>query len=196
MNKGLTFLSREKQLEQMCHLYSQRQHVVIVGPAGIGKTALLRQLRQVHPLLYCEETSSLRRICDGIERQLGWNHCKLNLVERKNRLLACLGRRAELVAFDHVALTPPRVSRFMASLGDQIPIWIICRSTLRGAIGHVWEHLYKFTRVEIPPLSPSETRRLIYRAVSEGHIQPDSRAHARELHGIERGAIRAFSKSF
>jgi hypothetical protein len=136
----------------------------------------------------------LRPICDSIERQLGWNHCKLNIVQRKNRLLTCLGRRAKPVAFDHVALTPPRVSRFMARLGDQIPIWIICRSTLRGAIGHVWEHLYKFTRVEIPPLSPSETRRLICRAVNEGHIQPDSRVHARELHRMSKGNPRVLEE--
>jgi len=50
-------------------------------------------------MLLCEESSSLRRICDSLERQLGWTHGKLNVVERKNRLLAYLERRGEPVAF-------------------------------------------------------------------------------------------------
>lgn len=128
--------------------------MLIVGAAGIGKTALLRQVRQRCPVLLCDETLSLCGICDDIERQLGWAHYKLNVIERKNRLLAYLGRRGGSVAFDHVALTPPRVARSMGNLGEQIPIWIACRSDQPPEIGNVWQHLYKFTRVEIAPTSP------------------------------------------
>lgn len=187
MNKSLAFFGRDKQLKQLRRLYAQRKHVLVVGPAGIGKTALLRQIRQTCPVLLCEETSSLRRICDGIERQLGWNHYKLKVVERKNRLLAYLGRRGEPVAFDHVALTPPRISQFMGALGEQIPIWISCRSSVSTAIGHVWQHLYKFERIEISPLTAAETRRLILAAVAAGNIQKNARDHIRELHRMSRG---------
>jgi DNA mismatch repair protein MutS len=38
-------------------------------------------------MLVCEESSSLRRICDSLESQLGWTHFKLTVIERKNRLL-------------------------------------------------------------------------------------------------------------
>ena len=190
MNKSLAFLGREKQIDQLQSLHLQRKHVLMVGRVGIGKTALLRQVRQRCPLLLCEETSSLRRICDGLERQLGWAHYKLNVVERKNRLLAYLGRRGEPVAFDHVARTPPRVARFMEMLGEQIPIWIACRSDQPDAIGHVWQHLYNFMRIEIPPLKPAETRRLILEAVAAGNIQSDARKHIRELHRMSEGVPR------
>lgn len=187
MNNSLAFFGREKQIEQLRSLHLRRRHVLLVGPAGIGKTALLRQVRQRCPVLLCEETSSLRRICDGLERQLGWAHRKLNVIERKNRLLAYLDRRGEPVAFDHVALTPPRVARFMGKLGDQIPIWIACRSDQAPEIGNVWEYLYKFTRVELPPLKAAETRRLILEAVAAGNIQSDARRHISELHRMSAG---------
>jgi hypothetical protein len=187
MNDSGVFVGRARETVQLRRLYVQRKHVLIVGPAGIGKTALLRQVSQTCPLSLCEETSSLRRICDSMERQLGSNHSKLNIVETKNRLLAYLGRRGEPVAFDHVALTPPRVSRFMATLSERIPIWIACRSSISEAIGHVWQHLYKFARVEIPPLTASETRRLILEAVAARNIQKDAREHFRELHRMSGG---------
>jgi hypothetical protein len=187
VNKRFAFFGREKEIERLRSFHFLRKHVLVVGPAGIGKTALLRQLRQRCPVLICEETSSLRRICDSLERQLGWTHRKLNVVERKNRLLAYLGRRAEPVAFDHVALTPPTVARFMGKLGELIPVWIACRSDRPDEIGNIWEHLYKFTRVEIPPLKAAETRRLILQAIEEKNIQSDARQHIRELHRMSEG---------
>lgn len=127
MNKSLAFFGRQALLENLFVLYAQRKHVLVVGIEGIGKTALLRQVNHSCPMLVCVKTSSLRRIYDSLERQLDWSHYKLNGVERKNRLLAYLERRGEPVAFDQVALTPPRVARFVGRLADHLPVWIACR---------------------------------------------------------------------
>ena len=190
MNKTLAFFGREKELRQLARLYAERRHVLIVGPPGIGKTALLRQVRQHCPMLLCEETSSLRRICDGIERQLGWRHYKMNVIERKNRLLTYAERRGEPVALDHVALTPPRVSRFIEHLAERVPVWIACRSTLSDGIGHVWQHLYKFTRIELPPLTLAETCTLIEHACALENIQSDARRHITQLYRLSRDNLR------
>jgi hypothetical protein len=187
MNKSLAFFGREKLLEQLRRLYQEKKHVLIVGPAGIGKTAILRQLRQVCPFLHCEETSSLRRIADGLERQLGWTHRKLNVIERKNRLLAYLTKRGEPVAFDHLSSTVPRIAQFIRRLGEAIPVWISCRSSQPPDIGHVWQHIYNYTRIEVPPLTTRETQRLISEAISAGNIQPDARRHMNELHRLSKG---------
>jgi hypothetical protein len=187
VNKSFAFFGRKREIDKLRALYALRKHVLIVGPAGIGKTALLRQIRQRCPILVCEETSSLRRICDSLEQQLGWCHHKLNVIERKNRLLAYLIRRGEPVAFDHVTHTAPRVARFVAHLAEQIRVWIACRSDRPHEIGHIWPELYKFTRVELLPLTELETRMLIEEAVAQGNIQADARKHAKELHGMSRG---------
>ena len=141
-------------------------------------------------MLLCEETSGLRRICDSLERQLGWTHYELNLVERKNRLIANLERRGEPVAFDQVALIPPRIARFIGRLADHIPVWIACRSDHSEEIGRIWEHLYKFTRIELPPLTRAETSALIENAVAQSNIQADAREHIAHLHHLSKGIPR------
>ena len=177
MIKSFAFFGRKREIGELLTLRALGKHVLIVGPAGIGKTALLRHIRQYSPLLMCEETSSLRRICDGLEWQLGWAHQKLNLIERKNRLLVYLLRCGKPAVFDHVSRATPRIARFIADLGEQIPIWIACRSDKSPDIGHIWPDLYKFSRVEISPLTEIETRALIVEAVAQGNIQGDAREH-------------------
>jgi hypothetical protein len=194
MNKSFAFFGREREVNELRSLHALRKHVVIVGSAGVGKTALLRQVQQHCALLICEETSSLRRIGDSLERQLGWTHHKLNVIERKNRLLAYLIRRGELVAFDHLAHTPPKVARLIAHLGERIPIWIACRSDGPHDIGHVWPELYKFVRVKLPPLTETETRVLIDEAVAQGNIQPNARKHVDELHRMSGGNPRVLEE--
>jgi hypothetical protein len=135
VNKSLAFFGREREIDELRTLYTLRKHVLIVGSAGIGKTALLGQIRHRCPLLISEDTSSLRRICDSLERQLGWTHYTLNVIERKNRLLAYLIRRGEPVAFDHVMHTAPRVARFIAHVAERIPSWIACRSDRPHEVG-------------------------------------------------------------
>jgi len=187
MNTGLAFVGRKREIARLLALHALGKHVLIVGHAGIGKTALLRQVRQYCPLLQWGETSSLRRICDSFERQLGWVHHKFNLIERKNRLLGYLLRQGEAIAFDHVQRTTPRIARFIAHLAEQIPIWIACRSDNPQDIGHVWPELYKFTRVEISPLTEIEMRALVAEAVAQGNIPGNTREHVNELHQMSGG---------
>jgi hypothetical protein len=190
MNNSLVFFGRQELIENFRVLYTQRKHVLIVGAGGIGKTALLRQVSQRCPMLVCEESSSLRRICGSLEGQLEWARDKVNVIERKNQLSGYLGRRGEPVAFDQVASTTPRVARFFGRLADKIPVWIACRSDHRKEIGRVWEQLYRFTRIEIPPLSRVETSALIENAVAQGYIQGDAREHIADLHRLSRGEPR------
>ena len=194
MNKSSVFLGRQKELEQLRALHAMRRHVLIVGAAGIGKTALLHHVREFSSILICDDSSSLRRICASFEPQLGCTHYKLNVIQRKNRLLVDLERRGEPVAFDHVIQTAPRVARFMARVAEKIPIWIACRSDRAHDVGHIWPELYKFTRIEISPLTEIETRMLIDEAAAQGKIQSNARAHAGELHRISRGSPRILTE--
>jgi hypothetical protein len=180
-------MHRKELIQQLRAIHSERKNVLLVGPAGIGKTALLQEIRQALPLQICEETSSLGRICDRLEHQLRWGSARLSIIERKNRLLHYLEQRREPIAFDHVAETPPRVARFIAHLTQQIPVWIACRSEQRKEIGHIWEHLYNFTRIEVPPLTLVETSALIGKAVASRRIQADACQHSLDLYQISKG---------
>jgi hypothetical protein len=194
MNDSRSFAGREREIEQLRRSYAERRHMLIVGPAGIGKTALIRHAQQYCPLLLCEETSSLRRICDSLERQIGWTHRKMNVVERKNRLLPYLARRNQMVMLDGVSLTPPRVARFIANLIERVPVWITCRSAEPKEIGAVWEHLYRFERVELGPLSLNETAALLKSTISARRLPTLSRDQISRLHRLAKGNPRVLEE--
>lgn len=194
MNDELAFIGREKEIGSLHRLYTSRSHLLIVGPAGVGKSALLRHVRQFLPLLLCEETSSLRRICEGLERQLGWTHRDMNVVERKNRLLPYLLRRAQPVALDGVAATPPRVARFIARLCERVPVWISCRSAQPKALGGVWEHLYRFERLDLPAFSARETNAFLAQAIGRNRLPQVTRNHVSQLHRLAKGNPRVLEE--
>jgi hypothetical protein len=93
-----------------------------------------------------------------------------------------------------VAHTPPRVARFMAFLAEKIPVWIACRSDRPHEIGNIWEHLYKFTRVELAPFTAQDTGQFVLKAVAEGNIQSDVREHLDELHRMSEGNPRVLEE--
>jgi energy-coupling factor transporter ATP-binding protein EcfA2 len=187
-------MHRNQLVEELRRLHSEQKNVLLVGPAGIGKTTLLRTLGETLPLIICDETSSLGRICDCLESRVGWSHEKLDLIGRKNRLLRHLHTQTDPIALDHVAETPPRVARFVGHLLGELPVWIACRSDRRREIGHVWENLYRFVRVEVPPLTEIEATRLIEVAVNSGAIQPDAVRHCADLYRISQGSPRTLAE--
>lgn len=189
-----SFVGRRPEIERLRRAYIERSHVLIVGLPGIGKTALLRFVQSQLSLFLCEETSGLRRICESFERHLGWTHRNLNLVERKNRLLPYVARRAQPVALDSVALTPPRVARFMHDLMERTPVWIACRSAYSKEIGAVWQYLTRFESIQVPRLAPSETAAMARFAVTAGRIAVSALSYTRQLHRIAGGNPRAIEE--
>jgi hypothetical protein len=189
MNASLPFAGRESLVTQLRRLASERGHVLLVGGAGVGKTALLQRVRESVPMLYCELSSSLGRICDCLESDLGLAKGRLVVTERRRRLAARLIERGEIVVFDHVAKAPPHVSSFLFGLIDHhLPVWIACRSDRIADLGqHLWQYLADFEHVEVPALTAAESRLFIDAAVQAGNIQPDAHAHAVQLHHLSQG---------
>lgn len=181
-------MHRDQLLQELRRLHRHERNVLLVGPAGIGKTTLLRTLSETLPLTICDETSSLGRLCDCLGNRIGWSHEKLGIIVRKNRLLRYLRTHPDPIVLDHVAETGPRVARFIGHLLDDLSVWIVCRSDRRRDIGHVWENLYRFVRVEIPPFTEREAANLIEVAVDSGKIQPDAVRHCAVFYRISQGS--------
>jgi hypothetical protein len=86
-----------------------------------------------------------------------------------------------------MALTPPRVARFVARLAECVPIWIACRSDQPKRTGGVWQYLYQFERIELGPFSPKETAAFLQSAISAGQSPPLPRDHISQLHRLSKG---------
>ena len=175
LSLGPPFVGRERELSQLGALHAQRKHVFIIGPAGVGKSALVEHLREQLSLLVSGKSAHLGGICEGLEPQLGLAPAGLKLLERKKRLREVLGTAGRVVVFDGVGWTGPKVSSFFESVAERAPVWICTRSEHPWDIGHFWPLLARFARVEVHPFSLSETQLLVVAAVRAGGIPPRAR---------------------
>jgi len=175
------FVCRQKELARLSELHTQRKHALILGPAGVGKSALVGQLREQLSLLVSARSAHLGAICADLEPQLGLEWRGLRLLERKRRLREALAAAQRTVVFDGVAWISPKLSRLFEGVTEQAPVWICARSEHPWDIGHFWPLLVRFTRVQLRPFHPSETQLLIEAAVAAGRIPAAARKIAHWL---------------
>src|SRR5262249_8675355 len=150
-----TFVARAELLSQLADAYRARQHLLVVGPQGIGKTALLRAFFENRTCIFCDVSAPLSQILHTLESSLAIKPERLNILARKRGLLASLGTGEEPIVFDHVSKTLPQIARFMNHVAEKGPVWIGCRSDSRNEVGHVWQYLFKFKKNRGTSVLPS-----------------------------------------
>jgi hypothetical protein len=170
----LPFVSRERETTRLCELHAQRKHVLVIGPAGVGKSALIERVRRQLSLLVSARSAHLGEICECLEPALGLNPVGLKLLERKKRLRERLAAAGRTVVFDGAAWTTPKLSSFFGGVAERGPVWICARSEHPWDIGHFWPLLARFARVEVRPFHLTETQALVEAAVQTGGIPPEA----------------------
>jgi len=167
------FVGRRKEAAQLDRLHAQRGHALILGPAGVGKTELIRHFASRLPLLICPQSVRLAEIFSALEGQLGLDAGDLKLVPRKNRVLRALAGSKRTVVFDGLGWTTPKLSSFLECVMARVPVWIAARSDHSWDIGHVGPLLNRVERVELHPFHPAETRALVEAAMRDGAVSSD-----------------------
>lgn len=176
------FIGRRNEIAELRRLYQERQHVVILGPMGIGKTALVDHLGECLDLLVCADGERFTAICDSLEQRLGLSCDRSTLPRRKRRLLDSLAKAKRTVVFDHVHWTSPKLSSFLESTMERTPVWLCTRSQHSWDVGHFWPLLVRFKAITLPPLHREETRELIMAESEKGRIPKESLNIADWLH--------------
>ena len=179
---ALALIGREKETARLRQLHADRKHVLILGPAGVGKSALVAHLRPQLPLLLCPHSEHLGEICETLEAELGLSAADLKLVQRKQRLRQALAEAGKTVVFDGLGWTTPKLSSFLESVMERVPVWLGARSEHPWDIGHFWRLLVRFKRVELPPFHEAETRALVEAIARTGAISADTVNIATWLH--------------
>jgi hypothetical protein len=192
----LPFVGRTKEATQLRLLHAQRQHVLILGPPGVGKSALVARLRHEFPLLCCPHSEHLGEICQGLEAELGLDPDGAKLVERKQRLRQALGEASQTVVFDGVRWTTPKLSSFLETVMARVPVWLCACSEHPWDIGHFWRLLVRFARVEIRPFHLAQTRELVEAVVERGLVPPETRGIVEWLHRRAAGSPRVLRELF
>jgi hypothetical protein len=184
----LPFLCRTREISRLGGLHAQRKHALILGAAGVGKTALVTHLKEKLGLLVCPQSEHFGSICDSLEPQLGLAADGLKLLQRRRRLRRRLADEGRTVVFDSLTWTTPKLSSFLELTMECAPMWICTRSERSWDIGHFWRLLVRFEKIELRPFVPSETRELVITAVRAGRIPPEALGIVEWLHRRSNGS--------
>ena len=152
------FIGRKKLLQRLSRLYRSNRHVLLQGPPGAGKSALITVFARTHPLLFALGCSCLGELVTALEPSIGLDRGELKMPARVHRLSARLPELGRPIVIDNVARVPPRVAHLVRFLMLRQPVWLIVRSTDPLNLGHVWPYLFLFKSIEVPPFSLAETR--------------------------------------
>lgn len=164
------FVGRQKEAARLERLHAEREHALVLGPAGVGKSSLVNWLKDKLGLLVSPESERLASICESLESELGLESGGLKLPQRKQRLLRALAGAKRTAVFDGIGWTTPKLSSFLEGVMERAPVWICARSERSWDIGHFWTWLVRFTKVELKPFHPAETRALVIATVEAGLI--------------------------
>jgi len=184
----IPFVAREREINRLCQLHVQHQHVLILGPAGVGKSALVEHLRRQLSLVVSPKSVHFGEICNSLERDLRLDAPGMTLLQRKCQLRAALTEFRRSVVFDGVGWAGPKISSFFESVAERVPVWICTRSEHPWDIGHLWPLLVRFERVELRPFRLNETRELVHAAVRAAILPTESENIAVWLHRRSAGS--------
>ena len=171
MNLKFPFVGREKEMTRLRQLHKQRKSVLLLGAEGVGKSALVAQLREPLGLWICPHSEHLSDICESLERELELTADDLLLVKRKNRILSRLKMIPKLtVVFDGASWTTPKIGNFIENVSMVASVWLCARSEHPWDIGRVWPLLVRFEHIELKPFHPRETQELVAAAVRDNIV--------------------------
>src|SRR5713226_4588122 len=94
------FVGREKEITRLCELHAEQKHVLILGTAGVGKSALVGHVREQLSLLVSPKSVHFGEICNSLEMELRLDGEGLKLLARKRQLRGALGECGRAVVFD------------------------------------------------------------------------------------------------
>jgi len=152
------FIGRDPLLGRLGALYRGGRHVLLVGPADVGKSLLVEEFSRHHPLLVAPRCGCLGDLLETLEPAAGLERGELKLAARVHRLAAKLPTLGRPLVLDNVRRVPPRVAHLVRYLLIRQPVWLVTRSTLPLDIGHVWSFLFHFKRLDVPPFKLEETK--------------------------------------
>jgi len=181
------FVAREKEIARLRQLHARRKHVLILGTGGVGKTALVDQIKEELDLLVCPASEHFVTIFDSLEAQLGLTSDDLKLIQRKRRLLKALAGGKRTLVFDGVYWTTPKLSSFLECVMERSPMWICTRSEHPWDMGHFWTWLVRFEKIELQPLHLVETREFVSAAIEAKQIPRETAGIVEWLHHRSNG---------
>jgi len=155
-------IGRERELAAVRKLLVAGKNFAIVGPEGVGKTALVLEATKDMPrVLYCADTSTLKKASESLLMQLGLSIAATDNIQRKRSILKATAGRKRCFVFDHVQYMPPKLFSLLDAIREAHQMVVVTRSLAWSEIGHLKMILWDFDRRQLNKLRQADAFQLI-----------------------------------
>lgn len=156
--RELAFTGRESQIHQLRAVFGQSRNLVISGPAGIGKSALIKQAATVLPLFVCHNPASIDDLSRQYLRYLEIHSGVYSAQQRATAVRLLISQNGYPIGFDGMDETS--IATFSSRFGklvEHVPRWIVTR-TDPSATGLLFDGVRDFAHLQLLPLKRHEVR--------------------------------------
>jgi hypothetical protein len=183
----MNLIGRDKELAIVRKHLHAGKNLVVFGPAGVGKTALVAEgLHDTSNALYSADTSTLKGACESLLTELKLSVPEADNIVRKRAILKATAGKNYGFVFDHVGWVSPKLLSFLENLHALHPLLVVTRSLAWKDIGHLKMILYDFDTLELGNLAEAPARQLIQSLTAELHL-PDAVTFQRDLWRLSHG---------
>jgi hypothetical protein len=198
-SEPLTLFSRDKLLQEIEQRLQDGHKVLLVGPEGIGKSALIQALldsgldrRLDRAVVACRESTGVRAIVDaaeggaepfcagsGTRAEKAWargkpGRPKGGLRDRRSALYRRVQQGQWLFVLDHLSSCDPGIRHLLEYLFDYD---VLALGAARGAqatdLGNVAKTLWRWDLVRVPPLGMAACKQLLKSLTCNWPLDPD-----------------------
>ncbi|MBM3860829.1 MAG: ATP-binding protein [Verrucomicrobia bacterium] len=153
---------RDKELVIVREHVRNGKNLVVFGPEGVGKTALVTAaVNGMANVLYCADTATLKTACESLLAQLKLKVAEADNIVRKRAILQAAARKKRCFVFDNVGWVAPKLLSFLENIREKHSMVIVTRSIAWSDIGHLHLMLWDFDKLELAPLSRVATLQVL-----------------------------------
>jgi len=181
----MKLIGRDSELSEVREHLRARKNLAVFGGEGVGKTTLVNEAIAGAPdVLYCGDSSTLKRACEPLLAQLGLSVQTADNLARKRALIdATRGRRLTFV-FDRARAVGPKLLSLLELLRESHPMIVVARDLTSAEAGRLKMILWDFDKLELKPLNHDNALELVRAQVKQyGLDMPDASQ-------FERGVLR------
>jgi hypothetical protein len=160
-------IGREHECRRLSDLIRDREHVLVLGEDGVGKSAIINHTLEdgvLKNFLYSKHSTTLKEALVNLVGVAagGKDLAKQNIVSLKKTCYRLLDKDPEYAVFDHVAWVERKFYAFLTYLKERnIPLIIATRQPGKKNVGHLWMGLYDFEILEVKNLDLTKTGQLV-----------------------------------